>query len=130
MNERALLKLLFAGGLLVAGAAATALRWNGPLALGIAAGGAWNLLNLWCLATALTVWLDQSPSRRRAIGWFVIKFPLLYLAVFCLLSRPSVSPIGFGIGFTIVLALAAALLIVRSRSTAASASSTASAHGR
>ena len=129
MNERAWLKLLFAGGLLVAGAAATALRWNGPLALGIAAGGAWNLLNLWCLVTALTVWLDQSPSRRRAIAWFVIKFPLLYLAAFGLLSHPSVSPIGFGIGFTVVLALAATLLVVRSRS-AASPASAASAHGR
>ena len=74
-----------------------------PVVLGVVVGAAWNLINLWCLSSALTIWLDVAPSRRRAIAWFVVKYPLLYLAAFVALSHPAVSPVGFAIGFTVVL---------------------------
>ena len=80
--------------------------------LGVIVGAAWNLINLWCLSSALTIWLDVAPSRRRAIAWFVVKYPLLYLAAFGALSHPAVSPVGFAIGFSVVLLAA---LIVKAR---------------
>ena len=71
--------------------------------LGVILGAAWNLVNLWCLSSALAIWLDEAPSRRRAVAWFIVKYPLLYLAAFGALSHPAVSPVGFAIGFTVVL---------------------------
>ena len=83
-----------------------------PVVRGVVVGAAWNLINLWCLSSALTIWLDRSLSRRRAITWFVVKYPLLYLAAFVALSHPAVSPVGFAIGFTVVLFAA---LIIKAR---------------
>ena len=82
-----------------------------PLAAGVLAGGVWSAANLWCLSRALRVWLKPppaSPARRswlpgRQIGWFVVKFPLLYAAAFGLIQIPGISLIGFGIGFIAVL---------------------------
>lgn len=71
---------------------------------GIIIGGAWNLVNLWSLARMLDAWLGPRRSQRRTITWLLIKFPLLYTAMFLLLRHPAVSVIGFGIGFTVVLA--------------------------
>lgn len=85
-----------------------ALRWSTSAGLGVLAGGSWGLLNLWCLARALPVWLGPDTSRRRSLSWFAVKFPLLYLAAFVLLSHPSISPVGFGLGFTLVLIAAGA----------------------
>jgi hypothetical protein len=76
------------------------------LLLGIIAGGAWNLINLWCLARMLHAWLGPRRSQRQAMMWLLVKFPLLYTAVFLLLRHPVVSVIGFGLGFTAVLAAA------------------------
>ncbi len=79
--------------------------WGAHVAGGILAGGAWNLASLWCLMRLLDAWLGSHPSRRRAIGWLLLKFPLLYLLVFVVFRRPAVSLVGFGIGFTVVLAV-------------------------
>ncbi len=77
----------------------------GRFAIGVLAGGAWNLASLSCLAQLLRAWLGQKPSQRRAIGWLLIKFPVLYgLAVF-LFVQHVVSPATFGIGFTVVLVM-------------------------
>ena len=84
-------------------------------ALGLAVGGAWNGLNLWCLARALTVWLTRGAARRRSIAWFLVKFPLLYAAAFWTLSRPEISPVGFAAGFTLILALAGLVMLRRSQ---------------
>ena len=70
---------------------------------GIMAGAAWNAASLWCLTHLLRAWLGPTPSRRRALGWLMIKFPLLYLLAFALISNPHVSVVGFGVGFTLVL---------------------------
>ena len=69
-------------------------------------GGAWNLVNLWCLAHLLSAWLGPQPSRRRVIRWLLLKVPLLSLVVLTLAhgSRPLLA--GFGVGFSVVLALA------------------------
>ena len=49
--------------------AATALIAVRPAwALSFAAGGAWNLASLFCLAHMLKAWLGPMPSQRRAIG--------------------------------------------------------------
>ena len=83
--------------------------------VGIFAGGTWNMASLWCLARLLSAWLGPAASRRRVIGWLLVKFPLLYLVVFTLLRHPAVSLVGFGIGFTIVLVVALGALIVSVR---------------
>ena len=99
---------------------------------GILAGAVWNLANLWCLTQLLTAWLGSKRSNTRVIGWphhlpqpplaassqqgrsapamrwqvvgwLLLKFPLLYLAAWLLLTRPFISLVGFGVGFTIVL---------------------------
>lgn len=89
----------------VLGAATLLAAWWGPqAALGVAAGGAWNLASLWCLTRLLQAWLGPQPSRARAVGWLLAKFPLLYVLVFGYLARPSASVVGFGIGFSVVLA--------------------------
>jgi hypothetical protein len=89
-------------------AAVAALPWGGRCALSLVAGGIWNLASLWLLTRLLGAWLGPRPSTRRAVGWLLLKFPMLYLAAFMLLHQPSVSVIGFGIGFTVVLAAAVA----------------------
>lgn len=86
--------------------------WGGGAALGIVAGGGWNLASLWCLAQLLDAWLGPHRSTRRVIGWLLIKFPLLYAVAYGLLRLPGVSLIGFSVGFTAVLAAAVALLAI------------------
>ena len=73
------------------------------LAISVLAGGLWNLANLWCLTRLLLAWLGPQASRRRVVGWLLIKFPLLYAMAFFLLRVPDSSALGFGIGFTLVL---------------------------
>ncbi len=96
--------LITAAVLLLASAAVW--RVSPRLVVGILAGGAWNLANLWCLTQLFRAWLEPSPSRRRAIIWLLLKFPVLYLLAFGLLRMPSASLLGFGIGFTVVLVAA------------------------
>ncbi len=89
--------------------------WGSMAAAGVLAGGAWNLASLWCLSQLLAAWLGPQPSRRRAILWLAVKFPLLYLAAFTLLRQPGLSLIGFGVGFSVVLAIAVAALAANAR---------------
>lgn len=77
--------------------------WGPRVGFGVFAGGIWNLANFWCLTRLLSAWLGPQQSRRRVIGWLLVKCPLLYGAAFALLSHPAVSVIGFSIGFTVVL---------------------------
>ena len=96
--------------------ATQAWHWSGlSLAVGVLVGGAWNAANLWCLSRLLSSWLGPQPSRRRAVGWLVIKFPALYLLVFAYLTRPAGSLIGFGLGFTLTLAAAIVWFTVRAQ---------------
>jgi hypothetical protein len=96
----------------VALAAAVAWTLSPRMALGILLGGAWNLASLWCLAHLLGAWLGRPPSRRRALGWLLLKFPLLYALAFAAFRCPSVSVVGFGIGFTVVLVMAIGWFVV------------------
>ena len=73
------------------------------LLVGVLAGGAWNLASLWCLTQLVRAWLGPQPSRRRAIIWLAVKFPLLYAAIFLMFHRGMVSIVGFSIGFSVVL---------------------------
>ena len=85
------------------------------ISLSVVVGGAWTLLNLWCLTRLLQAWLRPSPARRRVLGWVLVKFPLLYLLVCALLASPGISPLGFGIGLTVVLVSALILLALQAR---------------
>ncbi len=105
--------------------ALAALPWGAQASLGVLAGGGWNLANFSCLNRVLAAWLGPGHSRRRVVGWLLIKFPLLYLAAYGLLTRPGISPAGFGVGFSVVLVSALAALAARARSLASPAS-----HGR
>ena len=98
--------MLSYGGIGVGLGVLLSLRWDHALAVGMVAGGVWNLMNLWCLIRALHVWLGSESSRRQAVGWFLVKFPLLYLIAVGVLLARGVSAVGFGIGFSIVLAAA------------------------
>ena len=78
-------------------------EWGLRAVAGMITGATWNLANLWCLRQLLTTWLGSKQSTPRVVAWLAVKFPLLYLAAWWLLSRPAISLIGFGIGFTMVL---------------------------
>ncbi len=83
--------------------AAAATIWESRIALGVLAGGLWNLVSLWCLARLLNAWLGPHPSNPRVLAWLLVKFPLLYLLVWGLVRSPAVSLLGFGLGFSLVL---------------------------
>ena len=112
MSESILRRTIVRGGLAAGLAVAINLWRDSPLALGLLTGGAWNLVNGWCLARALRTWLVVEPSRTRSIAWFLLKFPVLYAAAVGILMAPRISPVGFGLGFLLTLAsvlIAAAL---------------------
>lgn len=96
-------------------APAAALLVDASVALGVAAGGAWNLASLWCLSRILEAWIGPAPSTKRVVAWLLVKFLILYVAVYILISRAAVSLVGFSIGFTVVLIAALVLLVMRSR---------------
>ena len=80
-------------------------------ALSLLAGGLWNLCSLLCLTQLLHAWIGPRASTRRAIAWLLVKFPLLYAAIFLLIQRSIVSIGWFGAGFTVVLAAVAVFFI-------------------
>ena len=88
--------------------------WQG-MTLGVAAGLLWNVVNLWCLAYLLRLWIGEGASKRQVAMWAVVKFPLLYAAAFVLLRHPAVSVVGFGLGFTVVLLLAGLWTLLSAR---------------
>ena len=96
--------LLAAAVLLVAAAASWLVAPR--IVIGLLAGGVWNLANFWCLSRLLSVWVTPRASRRRALGWLLVKFPLLYGLLVLLVQMPSVSLVGFSLGFTAILAVA------------------------
>ena len=112
MNERTLKAAWVQSAAAVAISAVVAAWWGVRPALSVAAGGAWNLTSLWCLARVLRAWVGPSPSTRRAVTWIVLKFPLLYYVGFRLLSSHAISSAGFGLGFSIVLFVVLARLAV------------------
>ena len=91
------------------------------LAVGLLTGAAWNGANLWCLRRLLAAWLGPRRSTRRAVGWLLVKFPLLYALAFVLLRR-GVSLVGFSVGFTLVLAAVIISLALSARRPLASPS--------
>lgn len=108
-------------------AAAAAAVWGPAVGLGLLAGGAWNLASLWCLSRLLQTWIgpprlagDQSgkgpaASRRQAVAWLLVKFPLLYGLMFLILRAPNLSLIGFGAGFSLTLLLGLGWLAVHAK---------------
>lgn len=108
MNERVVRQLWWVTSSVVVIATLLAWRWGRGMAIGVLAGGLWNLVSLWCLAQLLRAWLGPQPSRRRAIAWLLVKFPLLYVVIFRVFQSPGVSVLGFGIGFTVVLGVSLA----------------------
>ena len=116
MSDRALNRLCVIGAAATSAAALIAnLAGASAPALGILVGGLWNLLSLWCLARLLKTWLGPQHSSRRALGWLLVKFPLLYALLFVAFRHQAVSLLGFGIGFTLVLAVALGVLGASSR---------------
>ncbi len=81
------------------------------LATSLLAGGAWHLASLWCLVRLLSAW--TGAKRWPAVGWCLVKFPLLYLGVFALLRLPGLSAVGFGVGFSLVLVCAIVWLMTQ-----------------
>jgi len=117
MTDRTLTQLLLIGSAATGGAALLSAPWGAAVALSVVAGGMWNVANLWCLSRALRVWLKPQPAaRRQQIGWFVVKFPLLYAAAFGLATIPGISLVGFGIGFVVVIAAAVGVTLKALRS--------------
>ena len=104
-------------------APAVALLIDASVALGVAAGGVWNLASLWCLSRILEAWIGPTASTKRVVGWLLVKFFVLYLAIYFLISRAVVSLVGFSIGFTVVLIAASVFLMMRSRALTVSAGS-------
>lgn len=81
-----------------------ALRWEIPAA--VALGGGWSLANLWILRSLAPTLLAQ--DRRR--GWrfvllLLLKFPVLYLLGWVLLTRSGFSGIGLLVGFSLPLSV-------------------------
>ena len=116
MNNRALGRLCLIGAAATAAAAVLAsLTGERRIAFGILVGGTWNLLSLWCLVHLLNAWLGPKRSSRRAIGWLLLKFPLLYALIVVAFGHRAISLLGFGIGFTVVLVVALGVLGVSAR---------------
>lgn len=105
MSDQRLLTWLLVAAVAVSVVATIVAAWHARFALGMVAGMWWNVASLWCLTRLLAAWLGPHPSRRRAIGWLLVKFPLLYAVVLVLLRAPSVSSLGFGVGFSAGLLL-------------------------
>ena len=118
MIERRFLEL--EGCAAAATALAAVLAWtsSATLAMGIAAGGAWNLANLWCFSRLLAAWLG-THSRRRAIGWLAVKLAVVYPSAVVVLSAAPHLAVGFGIGFGLVLIMVTGGLARASRRPAA-----------
>ena len=125
MHNRMIRQLVCAVGAVLGASALLALRWDVAVATGIVVGGLWNLASFWCLANLLQAWLGPKPSRRRAVTWLLIKFPLLYGVIFTVFISRAVSSIGFGIGFTVVLVVLLGWYVLRAPQMAAARS-----HGR
>src|SRR3989338_1762545 len=107
MTDQTLRGILLACLVTTAVAAMAGALFGVQVALGILAGGLWNVANVWCLARALGVWLSPKLApRRHQVGWFIVKFPLLYAALFGLVQLPGISLMGFGIGFLVVITAA------------------------
>lgn len=130
MSEQWLRTLTWSAAAAVLASAAFAGMWGLPSALGVVAGGVWNLTSLWCLVHLLNAWLVPLPVasaeggsaprrrpwwRRQGVGWLLVKFPLLYAIAVIVLRVPAVSIVGFGIGFTVVLLVMAVTLALRAR---------------
>lgn len=116
MNERvknSTVRLSAVG--LTTAAVIAAMGFGARAAAGVVLGGAWNFASLWCLTRMLKAWLGPNPSQRRAIAWLLVKFPLLYAAIFLVFHTSFVPFQAFTVGFSVVLvgALAAFLISVR-----------------
>ena len=118
MTERRFLQL--EGCAAAATALVAVLAWtsSSTLAVGIVAGGAWNLANLWCFSRLLAAWLG-THSRRRAISWLVVKLAVVYPSAVIMLSAAPHLAVGFGIGFGCVLIMVTGGLARASRRPAA-----------
>lgn len=97
--------LCLISSLALAALAGLAGSFNARVLTGVAAGAAWNFASLWCLINLLSAWLGPQPSRRRALGWLVVKFPVLYALAVLLVRHAQVSVLGFSVGFTAVMAV-------------------------
>ncbi len=125
MNERIVTHAWRQAAIAWAVASAAMVLVRPAWALSVAAGGAWNLASLLCLAQMLKAWLGPVPSQRRAIAWLLLKFPLLYVLVYQVLRTPSMSFLAFGLGFTLVLLVVVGSVLLGLQRTIATAR-----HGR
>lgn len=90
-------------------AVASAITWvcfGSRAAVGVIAGGAWNLASLWCLTRLLQAWIGPKPSQKKAVFWVLVKFPLLYSAIFIVFHTRLFSLAAFSVGFSVVLLIA------------------------
>ena len=116
MSDRTLVRAWRLAAIALLFSAVGAWAWHGRLALGILAGGLWNLASLWCLVRLLGAWLGQSPSRQWPVGgWLLLKGVLLCLLVGSMRHAQTLGLIGFGVGFTIVLAAVVGALACETR---------------
>ena len=114
MSER-IRPVLWKALVIVVGVGAVVGIWDLSMSLGVMAGGLWNAASLWCLSGVLQAWLGPHPSRRRVIGWLLLKFPLLYLVLLGLTGHARMSMVGFGVGFSLVLLIILGWLIARAQ---------------
>ena len=93
--------------------------------LGALAGAAWNLTNFWILTRLLSAWISPVRSRRRVLGWLLLKLAVLYPLAFVFLRAFPHLAVSFGVGFTLVLCAAVAWFAASAQRTVALKS-----HGR
>jgi hypothetical protein len=86
---------------------------DAALVWGVAAGAGWGAVNLWCLGRLLREYLSPAVSRRRVIVWLLVKFPAVYTGAVWLLTRSSVSSLGFAVGFLLVLSAVVLVSVAR-----------------
>ncbi len=116
MNQGTQAKILkISTSALVLTAALAFFGWGKAASAGVLIGGAWHLASLWCLARVLSAWLGSKPSQKKAIIWTLVKFPLLYFAIFALFQSRLVPFAAFGVGFSVVLAIAVTVLAMNIR---------------
>lgn len=102
-------------------AAALGWVWGWPMVIGIAAGAALGLANLWFAARALDGVVQRAGEHRPAPGrkWalpavLLVKWPLILLALWGILWYLPARPEGVALGVAIALAAASIAAIKRS----------------
>ncbi|UCG60370.1 MAG: hypothetical protein JSV52_08520 [Candidatus Zixiibacteriota bacterium] len=100
-----ILRTLKTTGVVLLIGAAFGLYYLGPWpSLAFLSGGTWGMVNLIFITGLVRVTIrPEGVDTQKALGWAIIKFPLLYGAGYFLLKVPQFEPLHLLAGFSLLL---------------------------